>query len=70
MAKRYTVIAWLYDKRYNDNCRIQTYDTDTKEDAIKWISKIKKAHGDSVKLIDNESCKEEYLLLRADQIAR
>ena len=68
-TKRYTVVAWLVDKRCYDNCRIQTYDTDTKEDAIKWTSKIKKAYGDSVKLIDNsDKGGEDYILLREDQI--
>lgn len=41
----YTVTAWLLDKRCNCNCNLKTYDTDSLEDAMIWINKIKKGVG-------------------------
>lgn len=63
----YTVTAWLLDKRCNDNCNLKTYDTDFLEDAMTWISKIKKAWGDSVMLYDSLNDKFRYIKLRDDQ---
>lgn len=66
---KYTVIAWLVDKRCNDNCNLKEYDTDSLEDAIAWVGKIKKAWGDSAVLIDRTSGKERHIELREDQRA-
>lgn len=64
---RYTVMAWLYDKRYNQDCHLTAYDTDDYDDAMKWISRIKKTWGDSVKLINREDNTEKDILVREDQ---
>ena len=64
---RYTVMAWIYDRRCLGNCRLTTYDTDDYNDALRWISKIKKAFGDGVKLIDRVNG-ESSVLLRDDQM--
>lgn len=63
----YTVTAWLLDKRCNCNCNLKTYDTDSLEDAMIWINKIKKAWGDSVMLYDRLNNKIRYIELRNDQ---
>ena len=64
---KYTATAWLVDRRCNDDCNIKTYDTDSLEDAIAWVGKIKKAWGDSAVLIDRERGEERYIELREDQ---
>ena len=64
---KYTVMAWLVDKRCNDDCNLKTHNTDSLEDAMAWISKIKKAWGDSVVLIDRTNGEEKYIELRDDQ---
>lgn len=66
---RYMVTAWLVDKRCNDNCRIKVYNTDSLEDAVAWVGKIKKAWGDSVILYDRTEHRETYIELREDQRA-
>lgn len=63
----YTVTAWLFDKRCNDNCNLKSHDTNSLEDAMIWINKIKKAWGDSVILYDNQNNKMKYIELRDDQ---
>ena len=64
---RYTVIAWVLDKRYADDCRIETFNTEDLDEAKNWVSKLKKAWGDSVELHDRETGKTEAILLRDDQ---
>lgn len=64
----YTVMAWLVDKRCNDNCRLITYDTESYDDAIQWVSKLKKCYGDSVLLLNRIDNKEESIELRKDQM--
>ncbi len=66
---KYTVMAWLVDRRCNDDCNLKAYDTDSMEDAMAWIGKIKKAWGDSVVLIDRTSGEEKHIELREDQRA-
>ena len=64
----YSVIAWIFDKRCNDNCRIVTYDTENYDDAIQWISKLKKCYGDSVELHNRVDNNVEYIELQKEQI--
>ena len=64
-----TVMAWLVDKRCNDDCNLKTYDADSLEDAMVWIGKIRKAWGESVVLIDRTSGEERHIELRDDQRA-
>ena len=69
--KRYSAIAYLYDKRANEQCRIKTYSSDDYDEIKQWASKIKRAWGDSVKVIDNQgdpSDKSLWISLRDDQI--
>lgn len=60
-------MAWLVDRRCNDDCNLKAYNTDSVEDAMAWTSKIKKAWGDSVVLIDRTSGEEKHIELREDQ---
>ena len=64
----YSVIAWVYDKRCNDNCRIKTFDTESYDEALKWISTLKQCYGDSAELINRVTQNNESIELRKDQI--
>lgn len=67
MKARYTVTAWIVDRRCNDNCNLKSFETDTLEDAMALISKIKKAWGDSVRIYDKAKDETRYIELRDDQ---
>lgn len=64
---KYTVVAWLFDKRCNDDCNLKSYDFNSLEEASVWIGKIKKAWGDSVMLIDRTSGEVKHIELRKEQ---
>ena len=42
---RYTMMAWLFDRRCNENCKLTTYKADTRDELLAQMNKIKKSVG-------------------------